>query len=61
LKYTFRKLLGLKNQKDQHFSDLIVEQKETLKNRANQLIKVSIFLYHSELFLSKFFHIKLWS
>uniref|UniRef100_A0A452XJF0 Aminotransferase class I/classII large domain-containing protein n=1 Tax=Aegilops tauschii subsp. strangulata TaxID=200361 RepID=A0A452XJF0_AEGTS len=29
LKYTFRKLLGLKNQKDQHFSDLIVEQKET--------------------------------
>uniref|UniRef100_A0ACD5W639 Uncharacterized protein n=1 Tax=Avena sativa TaxID=4498 RepID=A0ACD5W639_AVESA len=39
LKYTFRKLLGLKNQKDQHFSDLIVEQKETLKNRANQLIK----------------------
>ncbi|VAH00385.1 unnamed protein product [Triticum turgidum subsp. durum] len=34
LKYTFRKLLGLKNQKDQHFSDLIVEQKETLKNRA---------------------------
>jgi methionine S-methyltransferase len=42
LKYTFRKLLGLKNQKDQHFSDLIKEQKETLKNRANQLIKVSL-------------------
>ncbi|CAM0958741.1 unnamed protein product [Alopecurus aequalis] len=39
LKYTFRKLLGLKNQKDQHFSDLIAEQKETLKNRADQLIK----------------------
>lgn len=39
LKYTFRKLLGLKNQKDQHFSDLIVEQKETLKNRANHLMK----------------------
>ncbi|XP_037480738.1 methionine S-methyltransferase-like isoform X1 [Triticum dicoccoides] len=39
LKYTFRKLLGLKNQKDQHFSDLIVEQKETLKNRADHLIK----------------------
>lgn len=39
LKYTFKKLLGLKNQKDQHFSDLIVEQKEELKNRANQLIQ----------------------
>ena len=42
LKYTFRKLLGLKNQKDQHFSDLVAEQKETLKSRANQLIKVSL-------------------
>jgi methionine S-methyltransferase len=41
LKYTFKKLLGLKNQKDQHFSNLMVEQKEELKNRANQLIKVS--------------------
>ncbi|KQK08124.1 methionine S-methyltransferase isoform X2 [Brachypodium distachyon] len=39
LKYTFRKLLGLKNQKDQHFSNLIVEQKKTLKNRANHLMK----------------------
>jgi methionine S-methyltransferase len=39
LKYTFRKLLGLKNQKDEHFSNLIVEQKETLKNRANHLMK----------------------
>ena len=42
LKYTFRKLLGLKNQMDEHFSDLIVEQKETLKNQANQLMKVSL-------------------
>ncbi|TKW24787.1 hypothetical protein SEVIR_3G072600v4 [Setaria viridis] len=39
LKYTFKKLLGLKNQKDQHFSDLMAEQKDELKNRANQLIK----------------------
>jgi methionine S-methyltransferase len=45
LKYTFRKLLGLKNQKDQHFSDLIVEQTETLKNRADQLIKVCLLRY----------------
>lgn len=42
LKYTFKKLLGLKNQKDQHFSDLMTEQKNELKNRANQLIKVSL-------------------
>ncbi|KAI5002290.1 hypothetical protein ZWY2020_026940 [Hordeum vulgare] len=39
LKYTFRKLLRLKNERDDHFSDLIVEQKETLKNQANQLMK----------------------
>ncbi|CAN6344931.1 unnamed protein product [Urochloa humidicola] len=39
LKYTFRKLLSMKNQKDQHFSDLMAEQKEELKNRANHLIK----------------------
>ncbi|KAF8775539.1 hypothetical protein HU200_004498 [Digitaria exilis] len=39
LKYTFKKLLGLKNQKDQHFSNLMVEQKELLKNRSNHLIK----------------------
>ncbi|XP_051185895.1 methionine S-methyltransferase isoform X2 [Lolium perenne] len=39
LKYTFRKLLGLKNRRDQHFSNFITEQKETLKNQANQLIK----------------------
>ncbi|XP_066362787.1 methionine S-methyltransferase-like isoform X6 [Miscanthus floridulus] len=39
LKYTFKKLLGLKNQKDEHFSNLMVEQKEELKNRANHLIK----------------------
>jgi methionine S-methyltransferase len=42
LKYTFRKLLGLKNRRDQHFSNFITEQKETLKNQANQLIKVSL-------------------
>jgi len=41
LKYTFKKLLGLKNQKDQHFSDLMVEQQEELKSRSNHLIKVS--------------------
>ncbi|OEL24478.1 Methionine S-methyltransferase [Dichanthelium oligosanthes] len=45
LKYTFKKLLGLKNQKDQHFSDLMVEQKEELKNRANHLIKVSFGIF----------------
>ncbi|XP_052155863.1 methionine S-methyltransferase isoform X1 [Oryza glaberrima] len=39
LKYTFKKLLGLKNQKDEHFSNLIMEQKDTLKSRADHLIK----------------------
>ncbi|KAF0924183.1 hypothetical protein E2562_008482 [Oryza meyeriana var. granulata] len=39
LKYTFKKLLGLKNQKDEHFSNLIMEQKETLKGCADHLIK----------------------
>ncbi|XP_040379821.1 methionine S-methyltransferase isoform X1 [Oryza brachyantha] len=39
LKYTFKKLLGLKNQKDERFSNLIMEQKETLKSRAGHLIK----------------------
>ncbi|KAJ1261131.1 hypothetical protein BS78_09G004800 [Paspalum vaginatum] len=39
LKYTFKKLLGLKNQKDQHFTDLMVKQKEELENRADHLIK----------------------
>ncbi|KAM3294035.1 hypothetical protein ACQJBY_037125 [Aegilops geniculata] len=42
LKYTFRKLLGLKNKRDQHFSNLIMEQKETLKNRANHLAKTLV-------------------
>ena len=42
LKYTFRKLLDLKNKRDQHFSNLIMEQKETLKNRANHLAKVRL-------------------
>ena len=42
LKYTFKKLLGLKNQKDQHFSDLMVEQQEELKSRSNHLIMVSL-------------------
>lgn len=41
LKYTFKRLLGLKNQKDEHFSNLMVEQMEKLKSRANHLIKVS--------------------
>uniref|UniRef100_A0A453QLJ3 Aminotransferase class I/classII large domain-containing protein n=1 Tax=Aegilops tauschii subsp. strangulata TaxID=200361 RepID=A0A453QLJ3_AEGTS len=39
LKYTFRKLLCLKNKRDQRFSDLIKEQKETLKHRADKLTK----------------------
>ncbi|GJM94275.1 hypothetical protein PR202_ga10906 [Eleusine coracana subsp. coracana] len=39
LKYTFKRLLGLKNQKDEHFSNLMLDQKEELKNRANHLIK----------------------
>lgn len=38
LKYTFRKLLSLKHGWDQRFINLIVEQKETVKNRANHLI-----------------------
>ncbi|GJN36393.1 hypothetical protein PR202_gb25248 [Eleusine coracana subsp. coracana] len=49
LKYTFKRLLGLKNQKDEHFSNLMLEQKEELKNRANHLIKVSS--YTSKLWL----------
>ncbi|XBI75485.1 hypothetical protein VPH35_068851 [Triticum aestivum] len=39
LKYTSRKLLCLKNKRDQRFSDLIEEQKETLKHRADKLTK----------------------
>uniref|UniRef100_A0ACD6A8S7 Uncharacterized protein n=1 Tax=Avena sativa TaxID=4498 RepID=A0ACD6A8S7_AVESA len=39
LKYTFRKLLGLKNEWDGPFPTLIMEQKEKLKSRANKLTK----------------------
>uniref|UniRef100_A0ACD6A148 Uncharacterized protein n=1 Tax=Avena sativa TaxID=4498 RepID=A0ACD6A148_AVESA len=42
LKYTFKKLLGLRNKRDGHFSNLVMEQKETLKNRANHLAKTLV-------------------
>jgi methionine S-methyltransferase len=41
LKYSFRKLLGLKNEWDGPFPKIILEQKEKLKSRANKLTKVS--------------------
>jgi methionine S-methyltransferase len=41
LKYSFRKLLGLKNEWDGAFPKIILEQKEKLKSRANKLTKVS--------------------
>lgn len=39
LKYTFRKLLCLKNNRGQRFSELIKEPKETLKNHPDKLTK----------------------
>ena len=56
LKYTFRKLLGLKYDWDKHFSNLIAEQKETLKDRANHLMKVSLLKFSTLLSVLLLFH-----
>lgn len=40
VKYSIKKLLGLRMQKAQHFSEAIVEQKKILKNHSDRLTKV---------------------
>jgi len=42
VKYAVKKLLGLREQKDEAFSKAIAEQKEILKSRTKQLSKVSL-------------------